>query len=516
MKKQLILILTFILLIVQVTFSQPGTLDCDFDADGRVVTDFNNNHDAGRAVAVQTDQKIVVAGISDNGANKDFALARYNIDGTLDNTFGEGGKVITDINNNDYSHTIAIQTDGKILVAGHSYPSDDYDVTIVRYNTDGSLDNSFGTDGIATIVRSGEDQCRAMAVQTDGKIVIAGFLYNMNNDFSVYRFNDDGSPDVTFGSSGYVQTEVGDYDDFLRDVAIQPDGQIILAGYCDNGTDVDIALVRFTSTGELDGSFGENGIVIMPVGSSDDVAESIILQNDGKIIITGHMNNGSDRDILITRFNTDGTLDNTFDSDGIVTIPVGDGNEYCEGSILQSDGKILVSGYSHNGDDYDFFVLRCNSDGTLDDTFGEEGIVITPFGDANDYGKDMTVQADERIVVAGFTVNTENDDFAVARYLSGLSVGVVNFSIDDNLMLIYPNPVQDRVTLEYELTCAETISIELYNIQGKLVQAFVSQEARSSGAHEENLCIGNTIPAGSYLLVISNETGRKAIHISKK
>jgi uncharacterized delta-60 repeat protein len=515
MKKQILLIVAFIFSMLKITYSQPGTLDGDFDADGKVTTDFNTSIDQGRAVAIQQDQKIVVAGISHNGTDNDFALVRYNIDGTLDNSFGDIGKVITDINNNDYVHDLAIQPDGKIVVAGHTYPGANYDVTLVRYNTDGTLDNSFSSDGIVFINVGNEDQCLSIALQEDGKIVAVGFYNNgTDKDLTVVRFTTGGSLDESFGDHGIVTTAIGGADEIAESVVIQSDGKIITAGYYDNGTDNDFALARFNSDGELDDSFGENGIVKTPVGSFGDVAVGVVLQSDGKIVVAGHSDNGSDRDIAILRYNADGSLDDSFDSNGIVLIPIGDGEDYCEDITLQPDGKILVTGYSFNGENYDFFVLRCNTDGSPDDAFGDDGIVITPFGSSNDYGKEIAVQENGRIVVAGFSNNGENDDFAVARYLSGLNLGIVHFTDQDQSVLVYPNPIDNETTLKYELTENETIGIVLYDIQGRLVHTFISQEQRLAGQHEETLNIDSSIPAGCYLLVITNEAGNKGIQIN--
>ena len=515
MKKYIFLILANLFCITGVLFPQPGTLDSDFDADGKVTTDFNMKADEGRALAIQADQKIVVAGISHNGTDNDFALVRYNIDGTLDNSFGDNGKVVTDINNNDFVHAVVVQPDGKIIVAGHTFPGANYDITLVRYNADGTLDNSFSEDGIVFINVGNEDQCRSVALQGDGKIIAAGFHNNgTDKDFTVVRFTSGGSLDESFGDHGIVTTTIGAADETAEFVTIQSDGKIILAGYYDNGSDNDIAVVRYNSDGELDNTFGEDGIVKTPVGSAGDVATSVVMQGNGKILVAGYYDNGLDRDVVILRYNTDGSLDDSFGADGINTLSVGEGVDYTEDLVLQPDGKILVTGYTFNGADYDLFLLRCNSDGTLDNTFGDDGIVFTTFGSTNDYGKDVAMQNNGRIVVAGFTYNGENNDFAVARYLSGLTVGIVDFSFQDNSVLIYPNPLRNETTLKYELLNSETITISLYNMQGILVETFLSQQRRLAGSHEESINIADTIPAGCYFLVISNGSGNQGIRIN--
>ena len=515
MKKHILLISTFFLFTIRASFAQPGTLDCDFDADGKVTTDFNMTDDEGRAVAIQTDQKIVVGGFSYNGMDDDFALVRYNIDGTLDNSFGDDGKVMTDIDNDDYVYDLAIQPDGKIVAAGYTEPGANYVMTLVRYNTDGTLDNSFNSDGIAFVNVSNDNPCYSIALQDDGKIVAAGYYYNgTDRDFTIVRFNSDGSLDVSFGDNGIVTTVIGTGDETAESVATQSDGKIIITGYYDNGTDEDIVLARFNSDGEFDDSFGENGIVKTPVGTRDDIAKAVALQSDGKIVVAGYYDNGLDKDVAILRYNTDGSLDDVFGTEGIETISVGEGVDYTEDLILQQDSKILVSGYTFNGADYDFFLLRCNTDGELDSDFGNDGIVFTSFGSSHDQGKEIAIQNNGRIVVAGYTYTGENNDFAVARYLSGLSLGIVHFSEQYQSLLIYPNPLQNEAILKYELTENETIGIKLYDMQGRLVQSFISQEQRLAGQHEESLYFDCTIPSGCYLLIINNEAGNKGIQIA--
>lgn len=515
MKKQILFISTFFLFTIRASFAQPGILDCDFDADGKVTTDFNMTDDEGKALAIQTDQKIVVGGFSYNGMDDDFTLVRYNIDGTLDNSFGDDGKVMTDIDNDDYIYDLAIQPDGKIIAAGYTEPGTNYVMTLVRYNTDGTLDNSFNSGGIVFVNVGHDNPCLSIALQDDGKIVAAGYYYNgSDRDFTIARFNSDGSQDVSFGENGIVTTIIGAEDETAASVAIQSDDKIIIAGYYDNGTDDDIVLARFNSDGKFDESFGENGIVKTPVGSSGDVAKAVVLQSDGKIVVAGYYNNGLDIDVAILRYNTDGSLDDSFGMEGIETFPAGEGVDYTEDLILQQDDKILATGFTFNGANYDFFMVRCNTNGELDSDFGDEGIVFTSFGSSHDQGKKIAIQNNGRIVVAGWTNTGENNDFAVARYLSGLSLGIVNFSDQDQSMLIYPNPIYDKATLKYELIENETIGIKLYDMQGQLVQSFISQEHRLAGQHEESLYIDNTIPAGCYLLVITNEAGNKGIQIT--
>ncbi len=293
-----------------------GLLDESFDGDGKVTTDIGSSYDSANAVAIQEDGKIVVAGYS-TGSSDDFAVVRYNSDGSLDTYFGPNGngKVTTDIGSStaDYARAIAIQGDGKIVVAGYSTGSSD-DFAVVRYNSNGSLDIYFGPNGNGKVTTdigsSTADYAYAVAIQGDGKIVVAGYSFNGSNyDFVVVRYKSDGSLDTSFGSNsnGIVTTAIGSGDDFAHAVALQGDGKIVVAGVSYNGSNWDFAVVRYNSDGSLDTSFGSNsnGIVTTAIGSSTDSAQAIAIQiigNIGKIVVAGYSNNGSNFDFAVVRY----------------------------------------------------------------------------------------------------------------------------------------------------------------------------------------------------------------------
>ncbi len=265
----------------------------------------------------------MVAGWSFNGGNDDFALVRYTTNGALDLTFGTGGIVTTDFGDGSYDqgHSVAIQTDGKLVVAGWIVNGGNDDFAVVRYTTNGSLDLTFGTGGIVTTpVGGGFDDAYSVAIQTDGKLVVAGRSRNgTNNDFALVRYTTNGALDLTFGIGGIVTTPVGSADDLGHSVAIQTDGKLVVAGFSDNDANYDFALVRYTTNGALDLTFGTGGIVTTPVGSYVDYAYSVAIQTDGKLVVAGMSNNGTNGDFAIVRYNGEGEItsiaENTMEAD---------------------------------------------------------------------------------------------------------------------------------------------------------------------------------------------------------
>ena len=273
---------------------------------------------------------------------------------------------------------------------------------MVRYNSDGSLDTSFDTDGIATtaIGTNSDDAGRAVAVQSDGKIIVAG---TSDRDFAVVRYNSDGSLDTSFDTDGIATTAIStNGPDSGRAVAVQSDGKIIVAGT----SDFAFAVVRYNGNGSLDTSFDTDGIATTAIGTnSDDSGRAVAVQSDGKIIVAGT----SDFAFAVVRYNSDGSLDTTFDTDGKTTVDPNlnsdSGYDGAFGVAVQADGKIVVAGV----DGEQFVVVRLNSDGSLDTTFDTDGIATTEIaGDVPVQNQDgsgaLVLQSDGKIIVAGTVV----------------------------------------------------------------------------------------------------------------
>ncbi|WP_063886634.1 DUF11 domain-containing protein [Streptomyces aureus] len=262
-----------------VAVAAPGDLDPSFDGDGRVTTDFGGTTDEAFAMAVQPDGKIIAVGRVSPGS--DFALARYNADGSLDTTFDTDGKVTTDFGGGEEAAGVVVQADGKIVAAGRVGS----DFGLARYNADGSLDTTFDTDGKVTTDFGGLDVAQGVAVQADGRIITVGRTVS---SLALARYNADGSLDTSFDTDGRVITSFGPV--FLGyAVAVQADGRIVAAGEADatasaNG---DFALARYHSNGGLDTSFDSDGLVNTDLGNLNERANAVSVQPDGKIVAAG-------------------------------------------------------------------------------------------------------------------------------------------------------------------------------------------------------------------------------------
>jgi uncharacterized delta-60 repeat protein/gliding motility-associated-like protein len=345
--------------------------------------------------------------------------------GTLDNTFGTGGIVTTTISSFSAIGDIAVQPDGKIVACGvYTDFATSLNSALARYNYDGSLDNSFGTGGIVMENNSGE--LNSIALQNDGKIVVSGVIGFPQQDIYIARYNSNGTLDNTFGTNGKVITQISDHIDFSYDVAIQNDGKILVTGYYSSsstGYNSILILIRYNSNGTLDNTLGTAGIVTTAIGSSHSYGFEIAIQPDGKILVCGSTNidnNTYYRDFLIIRYNANGTLDNTFDNDGIVTLGNGNFLDQFNSIVVCPDGKIVAGGGSNNNlnNIFLFAICRFNSNGSLDNSFGNNGIIIMDPNspDVATISK-IALQGDNKIVAGGFYSNTPvSADFIMLRY----------------------------------------------------------------------------------------------------
>jgi uncharacterized delta-60 repeat protein len=266
-------------------FTPAGTLDLTFGVGGGVTTALSTNRDRIHAVALQGDGKIVVAGVGDHGGNTAFAVARYEINGTLDAGFGSGGVVMTDYGPGfEQLSDVVIQPDGAIVVVGLSGELD-YDAVVLRYESDGDLDATFGTGGIAELpFPSLTAQAFGVVLQPDGKILVSG---HGSYAFALARFDSAGTLDATFGDGGSRAYPGLGPVGIAYDLVVQPNGSIVLGGSIDSLPERDLGLVRVLPNGRLDPSFGGDGLVTLDINGRDNYGQAVVLQSDGKIAIAG-------------------------------------------------------------------------------------------------------------------------------------------------------------------------------------------------------------------------------------
>jgi uncharacterized delta-60 repeat protein len=515
MKKLLLLSILSYNLSLITALAQPGTFDNDFDADGFSIFPVSGNTSSSKGVVIDQNGKIVMAGVSGTDPNFIFSIARLNPDGSLDNTFSTDGINTTAIMDNSTCNALALQPDGKIVTAGYSsYNSPVYDwFALARYNTDGSLDITFDNDGIVfNFFGDNDDRANDLIIQPDGKIIAAGSSYDVTtqSDFALARFNSDGSLDNSFSFDGKVTTDFNSGDDAINSLVLQPDGKILAAGSSLDGT-IAFAVSRYNTDGTLDNTFSTDGRASFPTVSAVSTVNKMLLLPDGKIILVGELYN-TNRDIIIMRINADGSADNTFGTNGVVTHdPAGD-NEYAYAAALQPDGKILVAGsYIVGWASLKMFVARYNADGSVDNSFGTNGLLPSPSGYTG-FFKSLTLQNDLKIIAVG-SYFSSIEEFVAVRILSGLNLGVLEFS-ENPSALVYPNPVNENTVLEFELAGNENLNISIYDVLGKQVKLICENKLFNSGKHALNIN-ATELASGQYTLVIENTKGKSVTQLVK-
>lgn len=522
MKKSILLASASLVLFSFPLSAQQFQPDPAFGTNGRVTTDFSGYDDAINAIAIQPDGKIVAAGLASNGNNFDFALCRYHANGQPDSSFGTYGKVVTPlIDNTNRAHMLAIQPDGKIVAAGFVYNPAGWDFGIARYLPDGSLDPDFGNNGVQiTDIDGTDDFAYAMALQPDGKIVLGGYAeHDLDADFALVRYTADGDLDAGFGTTGKVKTGFPLNNDRLSALAIRPDGKIVATGwsnaYSTASSPNTFAVAQFLPDGTRDSLFGTNGVTITPFGSLFNLAYAVVLQPDGKIVVGGSSNNGSYNRSACARYHENGSLDTGFGDGGIFMAPFDKGNELSSLS-LRPDGTFIAGGTYGQYPAGDFALMRLSADGSLDTDFGTNGLLKTDFSSQDDHLYSLAFQPDGKIVAAGFSSSDVHSDFALVGYREQTgSTGTLQQSVFKNTASIAPNPVGQQAILNYELEESTVLSIQLVNSEGRVVHVFSENEKTPKGPHQQALNFPAELPAGIYRLLLSAAGERAVLTIFK-
>ena len=366
-------------------YGTDGKLDTGFGIGGKVLTT-NFGASSGyagqaeaKAVALQVDGKIVVAG---DAYTNDIALARYNPDGSLDATFGNGGKVVTDWGAaSELAFAVGIQSTGKIIVGGYTDTKGTFDFVMTRYNSDGTVDSTFGVNGtVYTDFTVSDDRIEALKVIAGDKIVAVG---RSNYNIAVAQYTAGGVLDTQFGTGGKVTTDLGGYYwEMARAVSIDANRKIVVAGQA--GPNGDIAVLRYTSSGSLDSKFGSGGKVLTNLGNSNDQGAAVGIDSTGKIVVAGYVGGSSGFEVL--RYTSNGALDNTFGSAGRVTTRIGsNAYEQAAALVIQGNGQIIVGGNAGSSITQDNFALaRYNSNGSLDTSYGAKADLAASIADSPD------------------------------------------------------------------------------------------------------------------------------------
>ncbi|GGO31717.1 hypothetical protein [Deinococcus humi] len=411
---------------ITVTVRGPaGSLDTTFGTGGIAVTPVGAGEDVPYALALQSDGKLIVAGSSTGNVSDDFAVVRYTRDGEQDTTFGNGGKVIIDFaGRSDTARAVVVQGDGKIVVAGSATNAGNEErFGVARLTTNGTLDTNFGVGGrvVTAFAGSSADRASAILVQPDGRVVVGGqasFASSASGvDFALARYTAAGAPDASFGTGGQITTAMstGNAKDTVRALALQGTGIVAVGG------EGDFKAARYTGSGTLDAAFGTGGKVSAVFGGNIGGANAVVVDAQNRLLLAGDSQN----DTAVARLTENGALDASFGDSGRKVLALSAGNwDAATGLSVQTDGKIVLGGWVYEGNSSagNFAVTRLGANGQPDSGFGQGGTTITPVapGSKADEARAVVLQSDERIpatrIVAAGLRNDSNQDFALTRF----------------------------------------------------------------------------------------------------
>ena len=487
--------------------AQNGVLDPSFGINGSAVIDVGNSDNISKSIAIQPDGKILLAGYASTSINL-FSLVRLNPDGSLDNSFGTNGIVTTTFPFTSIASSLVLQNDGKIIAGGHTWGGKYNEFALVRYNSDGSLDATFGNFGLVTtsfLNKSGIG--RSLVLQEDGKIILAGRSYSDFNDFDDFalaRYNSNGSLDTTFGTEGIVFTNFAITTDWINSVKLQSDGKIVAGGFSANR----MALARYLNNGSLDNTFGINGMATNLVSTASQAGiNGLALTKDG-IYACGFSIDSTSNSTLV-KYDYDGNISLGFGVNGILITNLAKQDSYND--IRIKGDKIVVGGTANSNGTFNFTVSQFDLDGDPVTSFGTNGVFIASPSNLFNQLEAIAIQEDGNILATGFCQDFPYD-IGIVRVLSN-TILAVDGSHSKSETIIYPNPSSDYIFIQSS-SLRDFTEVNLLDTKGQVLLQMNGKDSKYTGSELKiNLQI---YPCGIYFLVVNNGEFSSTYKIVKK
>ena len=507
--------LSFIALILffalnNISFCQsPGTLDLSYGTQGKIKYSTGLEELVIYQSVIKNTGSMVLTGKAKlaGGTNENIVVAVLKPNGTSDNSFNGTGYRIVDIQMTENAgKSLALQPDGKIVIAGWVHNGANFDICLIRLNSDGSFDNGFGTSGKIVLNLGSTEFGMAVDYLSDGKILVTARRYNgVNSDVALLRLLSNGVLDNSFGVNGISSMDFSNSNEIPYDSSVLPDGSILVVGDADQfGFSVFFA-AKYSKDGVPLTNFGMNGFTTFQVGAGNNGVSTVKIQNDDKIVIGGYAYEGNETTLAVIRLNPDGSPDQSFGINGNVTTDIRQGSEYINDMIIQKDGKIMVCGVARGlTSNSDFTIMRYLSNGTVDVSFGANGLVTTDFGNTDVAASILSI-SDDKFIIVGYS---DGSSLILARYHNELQSSTLDMD-NKSAIYVYPNPTHSWVNITLSDVADGPVSVVLKNSFGAMVHVLSTtqlQENTVQATFPENL------PPDTYYLVV----GHKQYHFTKK
>lgn len=496
----------FLTLILQLAFAyaQDGVLDEQYASDGKLLYKLSDcDLKINDAVLMGIDRLVVVGKIKYVGAvNEEIFFKVFNIDNSPVNGFGIEHFMLENVDHEATS--VGVLSNGKIVIAGNIYDNGKFKFFVCRLNTDGTLDPTF-FDGGYKIFQIGVSQfANCLVVDKNDNVFIGGRVFTgSSSDAFVMKIAPDGSPDPDFGVDGLFIHDFGLGNEYIYTMELFKDGSIILAGDAESNNTSAFFTCKVKSNGSVDNSFGKNGGAIKLVGEGNNSAEDISLQEDGKIVLVGYALQNNKNQIAACRFNANGTIDNDFGQNGSIIQKVGSNEEYATSSLIQEDSKLIIGANISTNSIFDFGLLRFDSNGQTDITFGSNGITKTNFDNGRDELAALLKVSSNSIMAIGSQSANNKSAVLIAKYTIKNSTSTADIESSE-LVKAYPNPYDESIYIDTDLSINQ---VELLSLSG-----------RSWPIHLEVNRISNVehLPSGIYMLKLYGDQWTKTIKVWKR
>lgn len=527
-QKKIFLLLTILILSLSNQKYSQSIFDSNFGTDGITIPQIKATNFGFWSLSLQSDNKIIATGwaYNDEESPSEISLIRLLENGEIDTSFNPSGSFSVGNGTWEDAYASAIQSDGKILIGGRYFNGTSWDFIIIRFNENGTLDSTFGVNGIfiKDFFRK-DDRLFSMDIQPDGKIVACGFAEKFNWDFAIIRLNPDGRIDSTFGDNGSKVINIGSYNDVAFSIKAQNDGKIIICGWTYIFGTWDFALVRLNSDGSLDNSFGSTGIVTTDYQYKYNTAHSIAIQSDGKYVAAGYTEKPGlpDTDIMLVRYNLNGSIDKSFGNNGILLADYDNADDFAW--VVKSDiyDKLVVGGIKTIDGSKNLLVARFNSDGSTDFSFGNNGMFDFNFYGFDEEVRDLVIQPDGKIILTGYY----SDRKAKKGFLIRLNNPYNSINIQSEILLRnFPNPFNASTKISYQIptylanngNIYLSVTLKVYDLLGREIETLVDELKEpgyyevefpsdinslklSSGIYFYNLVINGISQTGKMILV---------------
>lgn len=476
--------------------AQSGQLDNSFGIDGIAVSSFDATQDSeAKTMAIQADGKILIAGDTSLGSVTKMSVTRMNTDGSVDTSFATNGFLnFSTSTSKSFINDIAVQSDGKIVLAGYEWNGISGNFALVRLNQNGSFDTTFGTNGIA-ILDSGMDEIgKSLHLLEDGKILIAG---DISDQFGMTRVLSDGSIDTDFGTNGWARTSFSPWA-FCYDVNVADNGDILLTGMTTQGSDWKYAIAHYNADGTPKTGFGTDGRLTISVGNGNDFGIRSFQTTDGQLLVAGHSYVGSTPlkyEVVVTRRNADGSLDTSYGTNGYARIKWLNNHEnYLNDAYFDENENLFLCGRATDGDQDYYTLAKLNADGSLDTNFNGNGKVHGNTDLTLDEATAVQMQMDGKILIAGNTFDFENNiEIFAARFLNEM-MAVQDFNTSN--LKVYPNPTVEAIQINSN---AKDFEYQIFNLSGQKLKS-------GKASSQEKIQVSEFAP-GTYFIRI-NENGK--------